>query len=137
MYSNSEKIYDQELMLLLLKKLINKTLNSRQNSLITKDSIFEYCKNGFIIEINKEYQYFRWDKISEINVFKRDLVTFDRIEMEIIHEHKSCIINEEMPGWLNFVKKTKENFPKMPQDWDTEIIHPPFETNFRTIYSKK
>lgn len=124
-------------MLLKLKKLINKILSTKQNSFNTKDYIFEYFKDGFILEINKEYQYFKWDKISEINVFKRDLITIDRIEMEIIHEDKSCIFTEDMPEWLNFIQKIKENLPNIPLDWETEIIHPPFDTNYRTIYSKK
>ena len=123
-------------MLSIFKKLIHKILNKKYNFYNTKKYNFEYCGDGFILEINKHSQYYKWDKISEINVFKRDLITIDIIEMEIIHEDKSIIITEDMDEWSSFIQKIKDNLPNIPQDWETEIIHPPFETNFRTIYTK-
>lgn len=56
--------------------------------------------------------------------------------MEIVRGEKYFVISEELPGWFQFVKKTKEIFPIIPKDWDLNIIHPAFQTNFTTIYSK-
>jgi len=77
-----------------------------------------------------------WNEITQINAFKKDFLTTDRIELEIVYSDKSLIINEDVEGWDLFVTKAKELFVTIPKDWDTVIIHPPFETNFRTIYSK-
>jgi hypothetical protein len=77
-----------------------------------------------------------WIEITQINTFKRDFLTWDRVELEIVYGNKSLTINEDIEGWNAFVSKSKELFTSIPQDWDTTIIHPPFETNFRNIYSK-
>ena len=77
-----------------------------------------------------------WNEVTQINVFKKDFFTTDRIELEIVYGDKSITINEDVEGWNLFITKAKDLFATMPQDWDTTIIHPAFETNFRTIYSK-
>lgn len=77
-----------------------------------------------------------WSEITQLNAFKKDFMTWDRVDLEIVYGDKSITINEDVDGWNEFVSKTKELFTTLPQDWDTAIIHPPFETNFRTIYSK-
>jgi hypothetical protein len=77
-----------------------------------------------------------WNEITQINIFKKDFLTTDRIELEIVYDDKSLTINEDVEGWDLFITKAKEMFATMPKDWDTIIINPPFETNFRTIYSK-
>lgn len=97
------------------------------------------------IQINNEKVFFiganfkkdiSWIEITQLNVFKKDFLTRDRIELEIVYGDKSLIINEDVEGWNLFVIKIKQVFTTVPQDWDRAIIHPPFETNFRTIYSK-
>jgi len=72
-----------------------------------------------------------------VNVYKRDLITIDRIEMEIVIEGRSITISEDLPGWYQFVLKTKEKYSSIPKDWDIEIIQPAFATNFTTIYDRK
>ena len=77
-----------------------------------------------------------WTEITQMNAFKNDFFTWDRVELEIVYGDKSLTINEDVEGWDIFVTQSKKLFATIPQDWDTAIIHPPFETNFTTIYSK-
>ena len=77
-----------------------------------------------------------WTEITQMNAFKNDFFTWDRVELEIVYGDKSLTINEDVEGWDLFVTQSKKLFATIPQDWDTTIIHPPFETNYTTIYSK-
>ena len=56
--------------------------------------------------------------------------------MRIVHGNTFFTISEELPGWYQFVIKTKEIFRDIPKDWDLKIPFPPFETNYTVIYKK-
>ena len=56
--------------------------------------------------------------------------------MQIVYGEKFMEISEEIPGWYQFVERTKEKFPSIPKQWDFEIIQAPFKTNYKTIYKK-
>src|SRR5688572_3807317 len=93
--------------------------------------VFQYYEDGFSIQYDDFYKMLLWNGITEINVYKADLMTFDRIEMEIVYGEKVLIISEDLSGWYQFVLKTKVVFPSIPENWDWEIVHPPFATNWR------
>ena len=97
---------------------------------------FQYDKEGFIISYEDFTKGINWEDITLLNVFKIDQITIDRFDMEIVYGGKCFTISEELPGWYQFVIKTKETFPTIPKDWDITIIQPAFETNYRTIYDK-
>ena len=109
-----------------------KTFDEKLNDI----GFFQYDDEGFIINYEDFSKQLKWDEITEINVYKADLMTIDRIEMETVYNDKMFIISEDLPGWYQFVIKTKSIFPTIPKDWDIEIVQPPFATNYRTIYSK-
>ena len=98
---------------------------------------FKYHEKGFTIHFQSFFIELDWDNITQLNVFKVDLFTTDRIDMEIVYSDKAFTINEELPGWNQFVLKTKEVFPSIPKDWDVKIVQPPFAENFMTIYTKE
>ena len=95
---------------------------------------FEYDEIGFTIHYEDFEKRLAWTDITQLNVYKVDLYTIDRIDMEIVYGDKAFTISEDLPGWHQFVLKTKEIFPTIPKDWDIEIIQPPFATNFTIIY---
>lgn len=97
---------------------------------------FQYDAAGFTITYEDFRKHLRWDEITQINVYKVDKLTVDEISMDIVYGDVYFSLNEELPGWYQFVLKTKEIFPTIPKDWDTAIIQPPFATNFRTIYER-
>lgn len=98
--------------------------------------VFRYDNEGFTISHQDFSNKILWADIKQLNVFKVDLVTFDRIDMEIVLEDSRFTINEQLPGWYQFVLKTKKVFPEIPDDWDITIIQPAFATNYRTIYNR-
>jgi hypothetical protein len=97
---------------------------------------FKYTDNGFVVTFDGFSKTLNWADITEINVYKKDLITIDEIRMQIVYGDKQIEISEELPGWFQFTIKTKDIFQTIPKEWDIEIINPAFATNFRTIYSK-
>ena len=101
----------------------------------TKETI-EVDNEGVTIIGDKYRTRINWNEISELNVYKKDFFTFDRVELEIVYGDKMLTINEDVRGWKEFVAKTKEIFPILSDNWEAEVIHQPFVTNFTTIYQK-
>jgi hypothetical protein len=126
----------------IVSKLFTKKHSTNLNSSKSFEEIYEdlgcfkYDKNGFTIVYEETNIAVKWEEITQLNAYKKDLIAIDRIEMEIVCGEKYFVINEELPGWFQFVIKTKEVFPTIPKDWDLHIIHPAFQTNFTIIYSK-
>ncbi len=96
---------------------------------------FQYTKEGFTYTRGDFTKTLKWSEITELNVYKKDLMTIDEVRMKIVYGEKYIEISEEVPGWYQFVSRTKEIFPTIPKQWDIEIIQRPFETNNKTIYS--
>ncbi len=124
------------------KKLFQKKSDTNSNSEKTFTDtwndlgVFQYDQDGFAIKYEDFQSTIKWSDITQINVFKTDLLTIDRIDMEIVCGDYCLKINEELSGWYQFVLKTKEIFPTIPKDWDINIIQHAFATNYSTIYDK-
>jgi hypothetical protein len=129
-----------------LTKILSKAIPKRHLTNSNSGKTFEeisndlgairYEANGFVIIYEDFGKSLEWTDITQLNVYKVDQMTMDRIDMEIVYGNKSFTISEELPGWHQFVIRTKEIFPTIPKDWDFAIIHPAFATNYRTIYDK-
>jgi hypothetical protein len=101
-----------------------------------EEGVFHYEEDGFSIQDKDLFTNIKWDNITQLNVYKKDLMTIDRIEMEIVCGDKAITISEDLPGWYQFVLKTKSIFHTVPKDWDIAIINSAFEANWKNIYSK-
>jgi len=110
-----------------------KTFDEKYNEL----GVFNYNHDGFTINYGNFIKKLDWSDITQINVYKVDSMTIDRIDMEIVYGDKYFTISEDLPGWYQFVLKTKEIFPTIPKDWDVTIMQPAFAKNHRTIYDKE
>jgi len=108
------------------------SLQERYNDL----GIFNFYENGFSFTINEIRSEKKWNEIEEINVYKKDILTIDLICMDIFFKETYIMFSEDTPGWYHLVAKLKEVFNHIPKDWDNDIILPPFETNFKTIYKR-
>jgi hypothetical protein len=98
---------------------------------------FTYLENGFILKTNSENYNIEWTDIEILNVYKVDLIITDEICMDIVFNNLQITITEETQGWYQFVEKTKDVFPTISKNWDTEIINPAFEKNFKTIFQRE
>lgn len=127
----------------ILSEIISKSQLKKNNAGTLTDNqyneigAFQYHEKGFTINYKNFFKQLDWNDITQLNVFKVDLFTIDRIDMEIVYSEKAFTINEELPGWHQFVIKTKQIFPSIPQDWELKIVQPPFAENFMTIYVKE
>jgi len=100
--------------------------------------VFNYHKNGFTINIDHHLRKYNWDEISALFGYKLDNYTTDSICLDIfIRDGESFNINEETPGWFQFLLKSKENIDNIPKDWEIEISTPVFETKHTLLYDKK
>lgn len=96
-----------------------------------------YKNDGFLIKDKDLSVDIKWDDINKIEVYKKDLFTVDLIVMEITHDEKVLVIDEELSGWFQFILKLKEIFSEIPRDWDLTIMNPAFEKNYRVLFGKK
>jgi hypothetical protein len=101
----------------------------------TKETI-ELDDEGVTIKGKKFRSRIKWIEITELNVYKKDFATFDRVELDIVYGDKRLTVNEDVKGWTEFVRKTKQVFPTMSENWETEVVHHPFVTNLTTIYQR-
>lgn len=101
----------------------------------TKETI-EVDDEGVTIVGDEFRTRIKWVEVIELNVYKKDFATFDRVELDIVYGGKTLTVNEDVKGWTEFVEKTKQVFPTMPENWEVEVVHQPYVTNFTTIYQK-
>lgn len=117
--------------------LTNSNSGKTFDEIYNDPGVFEYNSDGFIVVYEDITQRIKWNDITQINVYKIDQFAFDRIDMEIVYGDKCFSISEELPGWYQFVLKTKGIFPSIPKDWDDTIVQPPFATNYTTIFNRE
>jgi hypothetical protein len=55
---------------------------------------FEYDETGFTIHYENFTKRIDWADITQLNVYKVDQLTIDRIDMEIVYDDKAFTINE-------------------------------------------
>lgn len=126
----------------LISKLLPNRNGNNFNSMKSYDEIyndlggFQYDVEGFTINYKDFSKRVNWDEITQLIAYKSDQITVDRIELEIVFGDKAFMISEDLPGWYQFVIKTKEIYPTIPKDWDVKINQPAFEKNVKTIYDK-
>jgi hypothetical protein len=125
-----------------ISKLFPKKHLNNSNSVKNFDEIYEdlgcfkYYEDGFTLEYEDFNIAVKWEEITQLNAYKKDIMTIDQIEMEIVRGEKYFVISEELPGWFQFIIKTKEVFPTIPKDWEIQIIQPAFAKNYTNIYKK-
>jgi hypothetical protein len=110
----------------------DKSFEEKYNEL----GVFTYFNDGFKIDYEDFKTEIKWDDITQLIAFKKDLMTIDRVDMQIVCGDKALTISEDLAGWYQFVLKTKEVFPSIPKYWDINIIQPAFATNLTIIYDK-
>jgi len=98
---------------------------------------FIYDDDGFFFHFETEQKKIKWADIERLVAYKKDLMSSDEICMDIVFNNWQITINEETPGWYQFVEKTKVIFPSILKNWDTEIVHPAFETNLTILYNRQ
>jgi len=130
--------------LLILTRLFNRVYREPEKEIQQKDfelryqnpGVFEYEKDGFNFTGSNQPFFVRWADIEAIFVYKRDLFTYDELNMEIFLTDEYRIrITEETDGWYQFIVKLKEVFPAIDKEFEVKLMFPAFETNLSLIYT--
>ena len=114
----------------------NNTLVDRTEVICEESSAFRYDPDGFTFIREKFSTEVEWSTITQISVFKIDLITIGRIDMNIVFGNMVLSISEDVPGWAEFVQKIQVAFPEIPRGWETDICIPAIATNFSVIYNR-
>jgi hypothetical protein len=102
------------------------------------DGIFEYNESGFLVQTDKSKEYLNWNQIYLMLGYKKDLFAIDLICLDVYYDrNKVFAINEETPGWFNFLKYSKNIFPEIEKNWELNISNPAFERKLTVIYDSK
>lgn len=99
--------------------------------------IFTYTANGFTIACKDEVYEVPWHEVDELVAYKLDLMAYDEICLDILHNGHKHTITEETPGWHLFVEKTKSVYRGIDMYWDSKIVYPSFATNLTVLYQKR
>ncbi len=98
---------------------------------------FVYEDDGFSYPFKDEVGIVRWADIERIVGYKADSLTADDICMDLFWKDWRWTITEDTPGWYRFLAKLKEIFPTIPDNWDGQMMHPPFATNYTVLYERE
>ena len=98
---------------------------------------FAYTDTGFNLQEHRGVTHYNWADIETIFGFKEDRFTTDEICMDIFFSDKTSIrLTESTPGWYQFNKRLNNAIPTVSDNWDTEVVQPPFATNMTLLFDK-
>src|SRR5687767_15676747 len=98
-----------------LKNLIIKaTPKKSAEEVFNELGAFQYHEDGFTITYKDFSERVNWEDIDQLNAYKVDLMSIDRIDLEIVYSGKVFAISEDLPGWYRFINKLQEVFPAIP-----------------------
>ncbi len=104
--------------------------------LYEQSGIFSYGKECFAVLSPAGHKKYRYSDIEVIVAFKVKGRLGDELRVEIIFSDCAIRISQDAPGWHQFVVKTKEVFPTIPDRWDIEMLIPSFAIDLMVLYKK-
>lgn len=124
-----------------VKKML-KDLDSVEDSTLENEKygVISISNSGFTFtnQLDKRMIDVKWDDISRIVTYKKDLGVTDLICLgweslsgEVIEVH------EEMVGFRQMSEKMVQTFNGISELWMMEVMQPPFETNFTELWTNK
>ena len=80
---------------------------------------------------------YNWSDIETIFGFKEERLATYEICMDIFFSEKVSIhLTESTPGWYQFNNRLSKAIPTVSENWDTEVVQPPFATNMTLLFDK-
>jgi len=121
-------------MLQKLRTVLQKASHRRKEDLslsVTSDEV-RLLKDG------TEVWRFRWDSVTRIIAYKRDLFTIDLICLDFFVESQQLTYptHEEMKGFLELYDQMHRIIPSIGESWWSEVAFPAFATNEKVLYEK-
>lgn len=114
-----------------------KLTDTRSFSILYEQSgIFSYGKDAFAVLSPTGHKKYLYAEIEVIVAFKVKGRQGDELRVEVIFGDCAIRISQDAPGWHQFVVKTKEVFPTIPDQWDLEMLIPSFAIDLMVLYKK-
>ncbi len=104
--------------------------------LYEQSGIFSYGKDAFAVLSPSGHKKYLYSAIEVIVAFKVKGRTGDELRVEVIFDDCAIRISQDAPGWHQFVVKTREVFPTIPDQWDLEMLIPSFAIDLMVLYKK-
>jgi hypothetical protein len=79
-----------------------------------------------------------WRDVQEVRAFKMDLLTTDCVVLvlDLLGGKPPVQVSEEWPGFAEFRAELLSRLPAIPAEWYSDVVQPPFERNFRVLYTR-
>lgn len=91
--------------------------------------------DGFEWRSGQQVAKVRWDDVTRIVTFKRDLITVDLLCLHFDTALGTVEINEELQGY-DAVEVEMERRFAVATDWKLRVLFPAFTTNEEAIYDR-
>lgn len=113
--------------------------NNTKMSLSDNDSsiVFEFTNDELRIKDKDRLTEVKWTNITTILGYKKDLITYDTICLDIIFNNRALTICEESEGWVDLLEALKKQFPRIPDNWYLDIMKPAFKTKLILLYDRQ
>lgn len=117
-----------------LHTILEKAFHRRKEELrlaVTADEV-RLLKDG------AEVWRFRWDEVTRIVTYKRDLFSVDLICLDFFVESQQLTYttHEEMQSFRDLCEQMQHSFPSIGEGWWSEVAFPAFATNEKILYDK-
>jgi hypothetical protein len=121
-------------MLQKLHNLVEKTLHRKQEQLrlaVSDDEVVLFADE-------REVWRFRWDAVTRIETYKRDLFSTDLVCLDFFvgSQDLTYPAHEEMQGFVVLREQLSSRFPSVGEDWLRQVTFPPFAANHRVLYER-
>ena len=91
-----------------------------------------------LLKRDNEVWAFRWEDVTRVETYKRDLLSVDMICLDFSVEAQQFVYptHDEMDGFDTLCRELARYFPSVPEDWWSDVAFPAFATNHRVLYQK-
>lgn len=90
-----------------------------------------------LVPLSTGYKKILWTEILEIHTYKIDLMTVDKICIDLVCKESVITIDEEIEGWDSFLIKMQEIFTVIDKNWWKNVAFPPFAMNYAILYKSE
>jgi len=82
----------------------------------------------------------RWSGVDSVEVFKRDLFSYDLICLRLVANNEVVVeFDEEDPRWKELMSTLPIHLPgcKRWEDWFPKVAFPAFDANLQRVFKRK
>lgn len=92
-----------------------------------------------LLDQRNEVWRFRWEEVTRIETYKRDIFSMDLICLDFFVESRQLTFktHEDMKGFPALRERIHARFPCIREGWWQKVAFPAFASNHQVLYDKK